>query len=227
METFKLESARGHVVFKKDEEYILVDTGSPSTFHKGTVGITSAVVNFDMLEANVGLPITTIMGCSDLVKQKVLIDMVSGEISFGDDISLDGYVVPCIFKTVNMMGMELSCPFVEVSVNGKNVWMALDTGAPTSYAYRAIIEDSVQIGEKEDFHFSIGTFNVPLYNLSLEFAGETKEVEFGVLPEALEKTFDLQFTMFGVENVQGVFGGILFHNHKVLLDFANDIIIVC
>ena len=228
IETYKLESAQGYIVFKKDEQYILFDTGNPTTMDKGSSLSTLLGINFDQFETNLGIPVGILMGCNDIAKQKVLIDFAGSTISFGDDLELDGKTIKCLYKSVNVLGMQYNCPFIDAVINERNVMLVFDTGAPISYANKNFLEETgaLQIGEKTDFHPNIGTFQLPLYKSTVEIAGEKKDVELGVLPNSMETALSMQYSLLGLDNVVGIIGGIIIHNHKVLLDFAHDQIII-
>ena len=208
METYTLENANGYIVFKKGGETVLVDTGAPATVRKDSM--LAPLAGFDTLEEHSGQPVTTIMGMTDISRQKVLIDSVASTVSFGDDLTLEGEALDCTYN---------GYLFLDAEANGRKGIVVFDTGAPIAYVRSDLVQGRQPIGEKADFNPHLGNFTTPIYNTELVLHGTTYAVEAGVVPEEGREMFVANFSMLGVSPL-AIVGGALMAGRRTLIDIA-------
>jgi len=195
------------------EGYILIDTGSPASFHSnGHIiidGIETAVPTSAMgvtpayLSEKIGAPVKGLLGTDILGRTPTLIDLPSKRLVFNYD--KEGTKVP----SFNIM----SCYGVELSVDGNLVKMLLDTGAPTSYASKSLTAGKEVLRTVEDFSpfCANDKFTTPIYSLETSFGGKTFSAEFGNLPGF----FGAILPSYGVD---GIIGTVFFERFPVILD---------
>ena len=104
---------------------------------------------------------------------------------------------------------------VILRVKGKDVKLALDTGAKISYIAETYTSDEAEIEVRDDFSPMIGQFETPIYAMEASIDGQSFPVNFGKLPQELA----MMLQMMGIE---GAIGYDLFSAFKVLLDFKNN-----
>lgn len=170
-------------------------------------------VDFDSIVNHIGQPVNVIMGNNQLKNSKVLVDYSRGTITFGDDASLAGSVVPCSLRANYLV--------VKAKINGATRKVFFDTGAPTSYVSEDWLDGCLKVGETEDFHPLVGAFTAPVYSVPVDFAGRSANVEIGVLPNKLQAMLETQGALIVGEGTAGVIGRSFFPSNKMLLDIAG------
>lgn len=221
MQSFNIDIVNGHLLFDNGQGYTLIDTGSPVSFHKdGHLAIdgedyhlkTSAMgVTIEYISDKVGVQVNGLIGTNILGQIPTLIDVPSKKIVFNCDVK--GIDVP----SFNIMG----CYGVELVVDGNTVRMLLDTGAPTSYASKALTAGKAVVRTEEDFSPFLGNdrFTTPIFTLETSFMDKTFSAEFGNLPGL----FGAVLPSYGVD---GIIGMTFFEKFPVIFGKNNVSIFV-
>ena len=188
MVTYSYRVINGHVVFDVDEKIIVLDTGASYSAGEGNFSFNGADVKLQnrfvglttgSLSKFIGFPITVLMGCDIVGAKDLFIDAENKTLTFSDNIVLDGLNLP-IDATRNI-------PIFKITVNNKMVYACFDTGAKLSYISRNITDHLEPQGQKADFYPSTGRFLTKTYNLKTEISGESVILEYGVLPEHIQR----------------------------------------
>ncbi|MCQ2147247.1 MAG: retroviral-like aspartic protease family protein [Bacteroidales bacterium] len=213
MQTLEIENVNGHMLVDNGQGYLLIDTGSPVSFHmdgqiiidEKNYPVETSVrgVSAGYISEKVGVTVRGLVGTDIIGKVRTLVDIPSKKIVF------NCYEIGKAVPSFNIMG----CYGIELSVNGKAVRMLLDTGAPTSYASRALTAGKESVRTVEDFSPFIGndSFTTPIFTLETSFMDKTFTVEYGNLPGL----FGAVLPAYGVE---GIIGMSFFEKFPVILD---------
>ena len=219
MKAFELIFTNGHILFDNGDGLVLVDSGSPASFHEtgmmkvgddsfevptSLMGVTSRYVS-----QNVGSEVRGLLGMDYIGRHATLIDIVGGRIVF--DAETDGYAEVASFFA--------GCSGLVLNVGGREARVFLDTGAPISYLSHSFTDGEKSWGKKEDFSpfSSAGRFETDIYYLDTVFAGEQFRMQVGNLPSDM----GMMLKVFGVDGVVGLEilkrTSVIFADGKVLV----------
>ena len=204
-----------HALLADTNGYIIVDTGSPASFHKdGSITINGQqhacaqsilMMSYDDLSQQLELPIVGLLGMDIMGQYDVLFDYPNSRIEFdyqgSQGISLNAQIV---------MGI----PTIPITIEGELMQCFLDSGAPTSYVNSHLTKHLSAIETREDFYPEIGTFSTPIYALSAQVADLSFDAQFGNLPFLMEASLSLA-------NSNGIIGYDLFSRCSILIAGGN------
>lgn len=193
----------GHILFDGGEGLLLVDTGSPWSFHEsGRIrlcgeefpvptslpGVDSAYVS-----ENVGEPVSGLVGMDIIGRLGLKIDVPGGHLTFSP--STEG-------MTPIPSGTSFGYVYMEMSLAGRPVRALFDTGAPTSYVSPSFTEGLTPVDRVTDFNpmVSGNTFDTPIFELPASFAGQAFTMRAGHLPSRLQ----MMVSMLGAKAVVGL-----------------------
>ena len=200
---FDIILSRDHVLIDCAGGMLLIDTGSPYSFHRNAciqlggreypVPISLMGVDAAYIADKVGQPVSGLLGMDIIGKIGLKIDIPGGKLSFFP--SVDGMV-----QLPSGMGMGYS--YVDMTVAGKPARVVLDTGAPTSYVSKSFTEGLDPVGRITDFNPLIpgDTFETPVFEFPASFAGKAFSMKAGHLPGSLQ----LPLSMLGADGVVGM-----------------------
>ena len=213
MKEYKIEFVSDHILINDDRgSKVLLDTGSPSTFHAGGLvvldgktynvptsyqGVDSTYATQHVGTALSGLVGMDILGCCG----GLLVDVPGGRVVFGYPADGMTRVAP------SMSGDRVK---MEMEIRSRRVMVLLDTGAPTSYVSRSLTEGLDIVEYREDFNPMIGRFRVPMFDFPAAFAGREFVMRAGNLPLELER-------MVASCGVEGAVGMELLKHQPVLI----------
>ena len=137
MRTYTIELLKKVPIAETDEAKWLVDTGCPFSYPSHIVAIGESMASF------LGVPGLRMLGL-DKLGSYILVDYPKGTIICSDEpIPFDGTSVPLMKGTYN-------CPYVRMSVAGREVEAYLDTGATISYLRGLDMAKWPSVGEKDE-----------------------------------------------------------------------------
>lgn len=206
-----------HLLIDDGRGAILLDTGSPTSFHaNGNIKIgdevfnvpTSCleVVNADYLTKKVGCDIVGLMGMDIIDKYCLWINTEN----FGNFISFSKENTAFSrysFKTFSAMGV----PGIIMQVGSQEVKLLFDTGAPISYLNDRFLNSGEYVRTCRDFSPLTHTdYDVDLYRLPVSFCEKEFNVEFGNMPNEVAM-------LLGMMGVDGIIGYDLFSNFRVIV----------
>lgn len=206
----KIELKNGHIVIG-DGEGIVIDTGSPGSFHQSgriiigdeTISVPQSYlgVTCDYLSEQIGCEIKGLIGMDIINTHCVTISLKNEYLFFDDDA-----VYPTRFHHVipeyNIGGLLV----IEVVINYKLAKMIVDSGAKISYISKSFIEQGSYVRDADDFLPYFGKFDTQLYTcqtdllLFYSFYDVSYKQDFGVPPVELAIVLDKN----GVDGVLGV-----------------------
>lgn len=169
-----------HIV-TDDEQLLLIDTGSPLSFHKsgrillGTeeISVPTSImgVTDDYLTQKVGCEIHGIIGL-DIINQYHTLISIKDNLMFIND---DAVYREKLRRAVpgGPIGGIIG---VEMSINGRVARMLVDTGAKISYIKKEFVEGLNIKDIVEDFSPYIGDFKTPLYSCQTELLSSNGNV---------------------------------------------------
>ena len=188
MTEYEIKLSKGHVLIHDGEGWLLVDTGSPLSFHESghinLAGVSRRVFRFfpgvdaAYVSDKVGERVGGLVGMDILGGVPVKIDLPAGKLTFG--CTTEGMTrVPS--KTI-LTGHVL----VDMIVNGLPARLVLDTGAPISYVDTSFTEGLAPVGTGVDFMPGFSgddTHETPIFEFPASFAGREFMMKAGHLPK--------------------------------------------
>ena len=202
MNEFDIILSRDHILIDCTGGMLLIDTGSPLSFHKNACiqlgdeefPVPTSLMGVDAayIAEKVGQPVSGLLGMDIIGRTGLKIDIPGGKLSFFP--SVDGMVqIPS--------GMGMGYVSVEMTLAGKPARVLLDTGAPTSYVSRSFTAGLDPVGRTTDFNPLIpgDTFETPVFEFPASFAGKAFSMKAGHLPGTLQ-----MISMLGVDGVVGM-----------------------
>lgn len=218
--TFDINLVDGHPLISDNGNTILVDTGSPLTVHQEDTlcflgrefPVHTSIMGdgIGSLCRLSGIEFTTLLGIDILSQYRVVFDYENSQITFltDEESGLEGTTLPL----VNVMG---GVKAVTMQINGQQLKLAIDTGAPLSYVDAAVTENLEPVGEKEDFHPIVGRYTTRIYELEAEIDDKKFTGTYGNLPEKMRMSLKLG-------GLGGVIGYDFFQSFRVMFDFKKD-----
>ena len=208
MKEYKIELVSGHILIVDDRgSKVLVDTGCPLSFHSdGVIAIdgktvkvptTLVVADSDYVTKHVGTKVEGLVGMNILDRKGVLIDVPGGRMVVGHPT--DGMTrVPSRCMRIPIVGEGYMC--VDMDINGKQVEVIVDTGAPVSYVTPSLTEGLAAKETVKDFNPIVGEFETPIFEFPAAFAEQTFEMRAGHLPKVMQ----MEIGLLGIDGVVGM-----------------------
>ena len=204
MSEYDIKLSNGHILIEGGNGRLLVDTGSPLSFHESgrlilggqefSVPTSLMGTDAEYVSNNVHERVSGLVGM-DLIGRLggVRIDVPAGKLAFG--CGTDG-----MMRIPSRVGMGYV--FMDMTVNGRQVRVILDTGAPVSYVSRSLTEGLTPVGRVKDFNPMVpgDTFETPIFEFPASFAGKDFTMRAGHLPQLMGAAISL----LGVEGVVGM-----------------------
>lgn len=212
----EFEDVDGHVILLLGRTRTLVDTGSPVTLGRQRaweflgaprqLATRLGPVTMDGLSTAVGTRIDVLLGTDLLSECAFDIDWSLRRVTFADPSNGVGHAVP--------LTTPLGVPVATGEFGGETRRFVVDTGAVVSFLPRERLEGLRRIGSRRDFHVypTIETFDTPLYQAPLMLAGDTIDLQWGELPDALAPVQLI---------ATGIVGTELFRQYRTRFDLAN------
>ena len=195
--------SRDHILIEGVDGILLVDTGSPMSFHeKGLLhiggeefSVPASLMGVDAsyIADKVGERVSGLLGMDIISRLGMKIDIPGGKLFFHP--STDG--MNCLPSRMRMGYMS-----VEMVLAGKPARIILDTGAPTSYVSGSFTEGLNPIGQVTDFNPLVpgDSFETPIFEFPASFAGNDFTMKAGHLPDSLQ----MMLSVLGVDGVVGM-----------------------
>ena len=195
--------SRDHILIEGVDGILLVDTGSPMSFHeKGLLhiggeefSVPASLMGVDAsyIADKVGERVSGLLGMDIISRLGMKIDIPGGKLFFHP--STDG-----MNRLPSRMGMGYMS--VEMVLAGKPARIILDTGAPTSYVSGSFTEGLNPIGQVTDFNPLVpgDSFETPIFEFPASFAGNDFTMKAGHLPDSLQ----MMLSVLGVDGVVGM-----------------------
>jgi hypothetical protein len=217
---YLLKMVNGHLVTQIEGKSVLIDTGVPISIGKNpkfhflnevhTLSQEYMGVTFKYLEKMVGTSIDILMGADILKKYCLTIDLPGNRITFGEQPAFNSASrVPM----TNFMGS----PIVQVSIDGVEQDMFVDTGAKLSYVDKTLAANYSPVGKEKDFYPGMGEFETQVFEIRFKLGEKRFKLRCGVLPDLLEKTLL-------VTGKRGIIGTELYQKFLVCLAFPKKAI---
>ena len=195
--------SRDHVLIESVGGILLVDTGSPMSFHeKGLIRLggeefpVPAVlmgVDSSYIAEKVGVHVSGLLGMDIISRLGMKIVIPGGKLSFHP-------LTEGMTRLPSRHGMGYMS--VEMVLAGRPARIILDTGAPTSYVSSSFTEGLTPIGQVTDFNPLVpgDTFETPIFEFPASFAGNDFTMKAGHLPGSLQ----MMLSVLGVDGVVGM-----------------------
>lgn len=202
MTEYDIKLSLGHVLIDGGNGRLLVDTGSPLSFHESgriilcgesfSVPTSLPGADADYVSEKVHDRVGGLVGTDILGHFGFKFDVPAGKLAFGP--SIEGMRR---LPSRTVMGYLL----MEMTVNGRTAQVLLDSGAPVSYVSPSLTEGLAPVDHVVDFNPMVpgDTFETDVFEFPASLAGKDFVMRAGHLPPLLE----MQVNVLGV---QGVFG---------------------
>lgn len=210
----------GHLIITENGKDILVDTGSPFTLSRDCnflfmgknwhMETNIAGKTIDTFCELVGRRFDVLLGMDIMCGLSVLVDYKQKQAIFSDEeFSHEG------FSELTME--QVGAITIPITVKGRLMNFALDTGAKISYIDNNYISAEVSIDELDDFSPFVGHFTTNIYDMQATIGDTTFPVKFGTLPRNLS-------SMLRTMGLDGAIGYDLFAAFTVIMDFKRDLL---
>ncbi|NTU52280.1 MAG: hypothetical protein HGA97_00975 [Chlorobiaceae bacterium] len=224
--TVPFNAIRGHIIVPMPTGNALVDTGSPTSFAPAPFDFAGnryapptdmAGVTTDTLSELADIKIEALIGCDILAGLHAMrIRWNEGILEFADDFP-DG-------ETVDKMETLGGIPVFPVRLGDVATMAIFDTGAHLSYIDPKLVSAMTPIGQKEDFHPLNGRFTAPVFSVNTTLAGHDHDLEYGILPGALEVMTAMARALTGSS---AVIGTAILEHFDVTISWRQDTISWC
>ena len=187
-----------HLVITDNGQNILVDTGSPVSFHpSGSIGFGENVfavhssipgVSTAYLSEKVGYEMHGLLGMDIINRMPMQFSLKDGFVLFDDDARYLNH-----FKMYPLEPSSGGLVAIIVSVNGKSANMIIDSGAPISYIHPSFVSGLECVGIMDDFSSFIGNFQTETFVCEVDtLTGQEKyRQRFGIPPQTVSMTLDM------------------------------------
>ena len=211
-----------HPIIMDNGLNILVDTGSPISFHPSGLlilgqeqySVLSSVpgVSTQYLSEKVGCEIHGLLGMDIINSQPLLFSLKDGLMFWDDDAEYSNH-----FKMFPLGPLSGGLVAITISVNGQDANMIIDSGAPISYIHPNFVAGLESAGIMDDFSPFIGNFQTETFVCEVDTltGQETYTQRFGVPPQIISLTL-------AQLHADGVIGIELFKRYR--LQFNNRIV---
>lgn len=205
MNEYEIRISNKHILINDGNVWLLVDTGGNRSFCE-TKQITLCDQRFSVptyvqfyarLDAeyasrNVGERVSGLIGMDILSQFAIKFDLPAGKLTFG---------CPTDGLTQVSPGAGRGFVSMNMTINGHQAHVLLDSGAPTSYVSPFLTEGLQSIGTKTDFSplTPNSPFETPIFEFPATFAGNDFTMQAGHLPKDLERAV----TSYGVDGAVG------------------------
>lgn len=207
METFRILENADVVIIDISGSAVILDTGSPISFGRGTVSLLGR--NFTLSPATIGVDIDQIQGLLGFPVKALLGNDVLGHFDIcvrwkDREVDITDQRLSC-GSIVSSLRSPFKLPLLDFELADRLVLGYLDTGASFHYADPELVRGRTAIGQKSDFHPNVGAFETPLYRLPMSVQGQRWEDDFGILPPTLQAQMQVVSLLFGSAwNILGV-----------------------
>ena len=201
---YDIRLSRGHVLIDGGEGLLLVDTGSPMSFHElgrirlcgGEYRVPTSLpgAGADYISDKVGERVAGLVGMDILAPLGVRVDVPGGKLTFRP---FEEGTAP-VPSGVSGLGYV----FADMTVAGRPARVILDTGAPVSYISPSFTEGLTPVDRVTDFNPMVpgDTFETGIFEFPASFAGRDFQMRAGHLPGL----FTGMLSMLGVDGVVGM-----------------------
>jgi len=213
MTQYSICNVSDHILIVSGGDLLLVDTGSPSSFHQSgqmtlceeTFPVPKSLmgVDADYISRQLHVSVKGLIGMDYISVHPMSLDVSAGLLTF--DCDETGWIP---LKSATIPGAVL----LTINVCGKPANVILDTGAPVSYIspkFTAGREPLCTVNDFSPFH-STGTFETEVFSLPCSIAGQDFYMRLGNLPEGL----GMMLSMLGAD---GAVGMDMLRHFKVLI----------
>ena len=201
---YKIKWINNHIVID-DDQGLLVDTGSPLSFHSSgvinicgdSITVPTSLVNVTAayLQGKISEGIQGIIGTDIISKHSILFNLHENGwncVLMDDDAEYGNHI-----DSFSFMGIYVLYIFIE----GKKRRMIFDTGAPVSYLSSFLVRDKVILRKGKDFSPLLnGDFNIDIVTApaSIQKEGVCFNFEFG-----FSRLIDPTLQLLGVDGIMG------------------------
>lgn len=212
--TLKIELVNDHIIIVDNGQHILMDTGSPCSFHpKGRLSfgenrfeVYSELpgVSTQYLSDKVGCEIDGLLGMDVINQHPVTISLKDGLLLWDDDA-----VYPSCFHSYPLSVFARGLLAITLSVNHRRANLIVDTGAFISYIHPEFVTSLTSEGIMDDFSPFVGDFQTQSFLCEVDTLGHgTYSQVFGVPPQIISSTLETL-------HVDGVIGLELFKRYRL------------
>lgn len=203
MTEYSIKNVKDHILIELDGGLVLVDTGSPLSFHEDGrmnfceneiyLSTTLGPVDSHYMSEKLGVTVKGLLGMDLISPYAMTVDVKGGVLTFDNGCDTEGWTPVLSSRVFGYMT-------VPIEVAGKPAKVILDTGAPTSYILSAFNPDAAPLEYVKDFYPTLGDFDTPVYEQPCSFAGGEFNIRFGNLPAGL----NLAVSVIGAQGVVGM-----------------------
>ena len=212
----------GHPIIHTEQDRILIDTGSPTTFHdEGQLLFmgqpfqaqrNQLTLNMNTLRQMTGADITGLMGMDIMRRFSVEFRYAEGRVIFD--------AAPLTLRGTSLHADQvMGIPIIYVDICNGRRRMFLDSGAKLSYLDARLTLGLTPNGIEQDFYPGFGNFQTPVFDLQGAVEGRSFNGRFGNLPARLQ-------SLLSMGNAEGILGSDFLHQFNVGLDARQPLIFI-
>lgn len=219
--TYKLIVWNRHILIELNNGYLVIDTGSPQSFHKDGL-ITIGEKNFNVPNSIMGIDsaylsnqlnydIAGLIGMDIMNEFSVWFNspVFGNFIGFHDKTDYEGEKSVC----PNLLG----CPCIEMTVNKRKGVFLFDSGAPISYVSSKFLSEEIECGKTTDFSPLLKTeqFEVSLFYLGTNISiGNGDNAVFNAIYAKMPDQLEM---ILSVYQIDGIIGFDLINNNRLIV----------
>jgi hypothetical protein len=208
----------GHILVDSGGMTLLMDTGAPFSVGSMEFDFAGRVATprpsfegttVEDLSENIGKPLDALVGMDVMADFDLCFDAPNGKLVVtSEEMEMERNALPISFVR--------EVPVVQGSLPGeRHVSLVFDTGAKLSYIGRELLAGTQSYRGAEDFYPGYGPFETAVYRVPLGLGGVEYDLDFAVLPAALERTL-----LPGLAN--GILGSEIIVDRKVVLSRRRE-----
>ena len=212
----------GHPIIHTEQDRILIDTGSPTTFHdEGQLFFMDQTfqaqrdqlsINMNTLRQMIGADITALMGMDIMSRFSVEFRYAERKVIFDTAPLADKGKA---LHSDQIMGI----PIISMDICDGRRRMYLDTGAKVSYLDARLTHGRTPDATEQDFYPGIGQFQTPVFMLQGGVAGRSFIGRYGNLPDRLR-------SLLSMGNAEGILGSDFLHQFNVGIDARQQLVFI-
>lgn len=219
--TFDFIAWNRHVLIAPESQNILIDTGSPRSFHRDSIikiggrvfNVSKNIMGIDSeyLSKQLDYDVSGLIGMDIINEFSVWFNSprFGNSIGFFDKSDYNGNIL----TYPNLLG----CPCIELFVNHKRGLFLFDSGAPISYVSSKLLSTEKECGRTTDFSPLLRSekFEVSLYYLETDFStGNDWRGGFNAMYAKMPKQLEMILSSFGID---GIIGFDLINNNRLIV----------
>jgi len=171
------------------------------------------------LSKHLGMHIDILLGMDILKNIYMTVDLAANFISFSKISPINALASRRPLSKHIVLSELMGSPICQCNIAGTDVEVFVDTGANLTYVDRKLVQNVTSIGRETDFFYSVGEFEIPVYELPLKLGGLDLKLRCGEMPKKME-------TVVLAAGERGILGTEIFKRYEACFAFPDQELIL-